>query len=379
MIDFRNSVNLKGANVKNKSKLLLSMLGLVILSGVVFFFKYHFKDFTAREEKFSEVLNVYNWNEYIGKETIKNFEEKFGIKVNYKTFEDEEALFTALQSEPGKYDVVVASTELVENLIDARLLAEVDYSNIPNYEDVEGHLLNLSDERVNKVAVPYLWGTTGLIINTKHVQDESHSWSVLWDKNYNGKMAMLNNPYVVFHPQLFMKGVSISTNDLKILNEIGEVLIHQKPLLKGYLEPIEMRDLLVNEKLWAAQLYSGEALQAIEGNSNLKYFIPKEGGELWVDYWVIPRLSPHKRTAELFINYILEPKVIAKITDELWYANSNKASAPYINPEVTNNKSVYPDEEVLNRCQIMKVMGAPDEIEKSRSVINKYWTLLNRK
>ncbi|MFH1830859.1 MAG: spermidine/putrescine ABC transporter substrate-binding protein [Pseudomonadota bacterium] len=361
--------------IKYKTVLAIVIVTLIVLVASWFLF---FKGIYLKEadRKLSGELTIYNWKDYIGKDTVANFEKEFGVKVNYLTFDDEEELFSALQSASSKYDLVIASNDVITALVQARLLDTIDYTNIPNIKNIGEKFRNPPYDPENKHSVPYLWGTTGVIINSKHISGNPDSWSLLWDPVYRGKIAMLNNLFATFMPAFLMHGIDFNTNDLHAIAIAEEELFKQRPLIVGYLEVTDIRDKMVSGDLWAAQIYSGEAMQAIEKNKDLRYFIPKEGSDIWVDNWAIPMGAHHKYTAEAFINYVLRPKVSAAIVNELWFANPNIAARPFTDEEMLNDPLVYPPSNILDKCHMWHDVGTPEEIMQGRSKMNEIWETL---
>ena len=321
-------------------------------------------------------LTIYNWKDYIGSDTVSKFEQEFGIKVNYLTFDDEEEMFSALQSEPSKYDLLVASNDIVTDLVRARLIQVIDHKNIPNLKNIASQFRDPAYDPDNRHSVPYLWGTTGMIINTSKIGDEPDSWKLLWDPKYKGRIAMLNNAYSVFLAPLAMMGVEVNTNDIEKIEAAGEMLKKQGPLLVGYLEATDIRDRMISGELFAAQLYSGEAMQAVEKNEDLVYFFPKEGGELWIDSFIISAGARNRRGAEKFIDFVLRPEVGAAIANELWYATCDGAAKPFLDPEMLSDPLVYPPPEVREGLHMWEDQGTPEEVAKAEMKINEIWAML---
>jgi len=318
-------------------------------------------------------LILYIWEEYIGSKTLENFEKETGIHVKEIIYEDEEDMLGAVQSDLSAYDLVVASDDLIREMREGKILSRLDYSKIPNAKYIAQQYRNMPCDPEQKYAVPYLWGTTGMVVNTKYIKEDMDSWKVLFDKRYKDRLAMLNNSYEVAAAASKLLGYSINTNNPNELAEIKSLLLDQNPLLKGYLDAVTVQKSLINEELWAAQIYSGEGLSAVDQNENLAYVIPREGAPVWVDFFAMPRDAKHKEEAHVFLNYILRPEVNASIASELWYATTNKAAKPFMDEEVTQSPSVYPSAEVMSRCEFFSETGAP------ASFINPVWTKLTVK
>ena len=299
----------------------------------------------------NRTLVLYNWEEYIGSKTLENFEKETGIHVKEINFQDEEEMLGAVQSDLKAYDLVVTSDDIIREMQEAKILAPLDFSKIPNFKYISKQYINPPADPEQKYSIPYLFGTTGMAVNTKHIKEDTDSWQVLFDKRYKGKIAMLNNSFEVMSAASKLEGYSINDTSQEKFAKIKPMLLAQKPLLQGYLDVVTIKNLLIEEKLWAAQIYSGEGMAAVDENENLEYVIPKEGAPIWIDYFAIPRHAQHKEEAHIFLNYILRPEVNAAIASELWYATPNEAATPHMDPEVTQSSSVYPTPDIRARCE----------------------------
>ena len=333
----------------------------------------------ASEKKLSKILNVYNWEDYFGSTTVSDFEKKFGVKVNLETFDDEEEMVSSLQSHPEKYDIIITSGDEIRELVKMRMLAEIDLENIPNLKNIEQRFRNPYYDPGHRHSVPYLWGTTGIVVNRSFIKDKEDSWPLLWNSKYKGKIAMLNNPDEVIGAALKYLGYSVNTNDPSKLDKARQKLFDQRPLLAGYLDCITLREKLISGELWAAQIYSGEGMFAVDKLEPLEYIIPKEGAAMWVDCLAIPRDAKHKYTAEVFINYILSPEISAEIANYLWYANCNQAARAFTQEEILKSPSLYPSKKTLKNCEFFRPVGTAEEEKRTRQIINKIWSELRLK
>jgi len=352
--------------MKNKIIIILSIFVLLILAGVIGYIQ------LAKKPKLSPVLNIYNWEDYFDPSTIPNFEKEFGVKVNLETYDSEDTMLSAIQSDPAKYDIVIASDVLIKEMIDMKLLAQLDMKNIPNFKNIGEEFRTPPYDPGSKYSIPYMWGTSGIVVNRKYIKEIDPSWAILWNPEYKGKISMLNNMQDVMAAALKYLGYSANSSDPAELEKARELLLKQKPLLRGYEDTVTIRDDLVSEKLWAGHNYSGSGFSAVAKNENLEYIIPKEGGFIWVDTLFIPVDSPHKQTAETFINYILRPEVSAKIADYTWYANPNEAAKEFTNPEIIQNSAIYPPEEVKKKLEYSWSFGGTEVV----AAYNKIWAEL---
>jgi spermidine/putrescine transport system substrate-binding protein len=316
------------------------------------------------EEKLSDTLNVYNWSDYIAPDTISNFEKEFGVKVIYDTYASNEELLAKIKAGALGYDVIFPSDYMVKTMINLDLLAPLNMKNIPNFEYISEKFKNPPYDiglPAKRYAIPYLWGTTGIGYNSARVREEIAGWQdSLWNPNYKGLMTMLDDMRETIGAALKLLGYSVNTTNDAELEQAKQKLLEQKPLLKTYTST-EHKRYLVTGEVWIAHIYSGDLKIAQQDNPDLLYVIPIEGGTVWADNMCIPKNAPHKYTAEVFINYLLRPIVIAEIANTVYQACPNEAAKPYINPELLNDESVYPPEEVLQKLEFIEDVGAATE------------------
>ncbi len=325
-----------------------------------------------------KILNIYNWQDYLGPDTIQKFEERYGIKVNVETFDDEDVMVSGVQSNPAQYDVIISSGRIIAELIEMRLLAKLDLSRVPNLVNIDPRFRDPSYDPQNKYSVPYMWGTTAFAVNRAYIKEEPNTWAILWNPAYAGKISMLPSGPEVIGAALKLLGYSLNSANVQELQQARVKLLEQRPLLAGFIETIDVRDKLIANELWAAQVYVGEALVAAKENPNIQYVIPKEGATIWIDNMAIPRDALHKKNAELFINFVLEPRISAAISNELWYANPNAAARAQALPEILQNPFLYPSEEVLSACEVLLPTASSDEGQRRQRLINEIWAQLQR-
>lgn len=302
-------------------------------------------------------LTLYNWEDYIGASTLETFEQETGIHVEEVNFTDEEEMLGAVQSNLSAYDLVVVSDDGAREMIAAKLLHPFDYSKIPNMRHIGPHYLNQRFDPNQEYTVPYLIGSSGMVINKRYIEGPFDSWKVLWDTRYKGKIAMLNNPSEVFAAGCKLLGYSINTSHAEELAMTKSSLIEQKSLVAGYYDVVTIQDLMGDERLWAAHIYSGEGMVLSEENEDIEYVIPREGAAVWMDVFVMPRDAKHPEEAHTFLDYILQPEINAAIASEYWYATPNKEAEPLMDPEILVCPSVYPPGDVMGRCEFFKGSG----------------------
>lgn len=318
-------------------------------------------------------LYVYNWGEYIDPEVITMFEEKTGYKVYYEEFETNEDMYTIVERGARTYDVICPSDYMIAKMIENNLLAEIDYSNIPNMKYIGEEYMELSKgfDTENKYSVPYCYGTVGIMYNTTMVDDVVDSWEILFNEKYSGDILMQASVRDAYCVALAYLGYSINTLNEAELIDATELLIEQKPLVQAYVVD-QVRDKMIDNRAALGVIYSGEAEYMREENPDLEYVVPKEGTNFWVDSWVIPANAENKEAAEAWINFMCEPEIALLNFEYILYASPNTAVKDLIEDEaLLNSMALYPSEEILERCEVYEYLGAEGD-----ELYDKYWTLV---
>ncbi len=311
---------------------------------------------TGRSANTERVVNVCSWGEYIDESLIDEFEQKTGITVNYQTAESNEALYSLIEMGGADFDVIVPSDYMVARLIDEGLLAELDYDNIPNYALIGDQYKGLSYDPENKYTVPYTWGTLGIIYNTTMVDEEITSWDAMFDTKYAGQVLMINNSRDAMAAALLDLGYSINTTDEGQLQEAFELLagakkngVYQAFVMDQVFQKMEGGNAAI------AMYYAGDYLTMLENNEDLRFVIPDEGSNWFVDAMCVLKTSQHKAEAEEWINFIASTTSNLANMDYIWYASPNtEALAQYPDYYL----EIY-DEELDG--QLFEIMAAPDE------------------
>jgi len=265
-----------------------------------------------------------------------------------------------LETGGTKYDVIFPSDYVIEEMIDKGMLAKIDFSNIPNYQYIDDRFKNLDYDPNNEYSVPYFWGTLGILYNTEMVTEPVESWDILWDEKYAGQILMLDSMRDTLGVALKRLGYSVNSKNTDEVLQARDLLIQQKSMVNGYYVD-EIVDMMINGDAALALNWSGAAMDIYwQGVENIKYVVPKEGSNLWFDCMVIPSTSEHKKEAEMFINFMLDPENAFQNSEFVGYATPNKAALEKMreeNPEVVNMDAYYPSDEVLDRCEVFIDLG----------------------
>ena len=317
-----------------------------------------------------EKLVVYNWGEYIDPEVLTMFEEETGIDIVYEEFETNEILYPKISSGAIAYDVICPSDYMIQRMIENDLLAKINFDHIPNIKYIGDTYLEQSRQfdPDNLYSVPYCWGTVGILYNKTMVDEPIDSWSVLWDEKYKDNILMQDSVRDAFAVALKYIGASLNSTDLNELEEAKQLLIDQKPLVQAYVID-QVRDKMIGNEAAIGVIYSGEAIYTQAENPNLEYVIPKEGSNLWIDSWVIPKNAQHKENAEKFINFLCRPDIAKMNFDYITYSTPNTGARELIeDPAIRNSKIAFPEPEDLVNCETFRFLG-----DKYDAIYNQLW------
>ena len=346
----------------------VAMAVLIVIGGFIF----GQKDGTSKN---GQVI-VYNWGEYIDPEIIDLFEEETGIDVIYEEFETNEIMYPKIQSGAIAYDVVCPSDYMIQRMIENDLLAEINYDHIPNLKYIGDNYMKMSRQfdPENKYSVPYLWGTVGILYNKKMVDEPVDSWGILWDKKYEDSILMQDSVRDAFAVALKYLGYSLNSTDLDELEAAKNLLIEQKPLVQAYVID-QVRDKMIGGEAALGVIYSGEALYCQQENPDLDYVIPKEGTNIWIDSWVIPKNAKNVENAEAFINFLCRPDIAKMNFDYITYSIPNTAGRDLIEDESLRNSPIaFPDDSKLENCETFRFLGDDND-----ALYNRLWREIKSK
>ncbi len=332
-------------------------------------------------------LFVYNWYDFIAEDTVPNFEKKTGVKVTYDVYDSNEVLEAKVLSGRSGYDIVVPSHDFLANHIKAGAYEKLDKGKLKNYGNLDPEAMKLMEsvDPGNQYGVPYLWQTTGLAINPAKVKEfagkdaPTDSWELVFNPKYMKKLqscgvAFMDAPTEVFPAALRYMKKNPNSRRSGDYRKAAEMLAKVSPYVR-YFNPSRALTDLANGDICVAIVWSGDALIADErakeaGNGvTVEYVIPKEGAAVSYDVMAIPKDARNKDNAYQFMDYILEPKVAADITDYVYYANPNKAATKYVDKALRDNAGVYPSTAIEKTLYIFKPLDS-----KLRRLVSREWT-----
>ncbi|AOE84413.1 extracellular solute-binding protein [Pseudomonas sp. TCU-HL1] len=332
-------------------------------------------------------VRIYNWFDYIGPDTLKNFQADSGIKPQYDVYDSNEVLEAKLLSGRSGYDLVVPSDSFLPNYMKAGVFQPLDKSKLPNWKNLNPALLKVlaAKDPGNQYVMPYMWGTNGIAYNVEKVKAvlgenaPVDSWELIFNPDNLAKLkqcgvAFLDSPTEVIPEVLHYLGLSPDSHNPDDYKKAEELLAKLRPHISYFSSSKFVTD-LANGEVCVALAWSGGAMQAAArareaGNGvKVEYRIPKEGTAAWFDVLAIPKDAKNVEQAHAFLNYLLRPEVVAPISDHVAYANPNQAADPLISAELRDNPNVYPPAEV--QAKLFSVEMLPPKLERIRT---RTWT-----
>ncbi len=323
-----------------------------------------------------QIVNVYNWPEYISKDTIRKFEAASGIKVNYTTFSNNDALESHLTAAHGEHDVIFPSARpYAGRMIANGLLATLDRTRLDGLDSLDAEVMaDLAEIDPNNAhVVPYLWGTSGLGFNEDMVKAALgvgaplDTWGLIFDPASAQKLSKCGIGIVDaeldgFSAALLWKGLDINAYDDRAIDAVQGAYASIRPYIRKFSPSSELTRDLREGRLCVVLTYSGDvdqanhtaraAAQATKTTApDIRYVIPREGALRWIDVVAIPDKAENVENAHRFIRYLMQPEVIADISSAVSYANANKQATPLIDKSIAGNPSIYPPPEVMTKLR----------------------------
>jgi len=316
-------------------------------------------------------VRVYNWSDYVGETTLEDFQKATGITPVYDVFDSNETLEGKLLAGHTGYDVVVPSSNFLAKQIKAGAFQKLDKSQLPNWQNLDPALLKQLEKSDpgNQYGVPYLWGTNGIGYNIDKVKaalgtDKLDSWAILFEPENLKKLSkcgvsFMDSPDEVYPAVLQYLGLDPNSTNPDDYKKAEAQLLKVRPYITYFHSSKYISD-LANGNICVAFGYSGDVFQArsraeeAKKGVNIGYAIPKEGANLWFDLLAIPKDAKSVKEAHAFINYLLQPEVIAKVSDYVGYANPNPQAGELMNAELRQDETVYPPQAVMDKLYVMK-------------------------
>ncbi len=308
---------------------------------------------TGCKKEETQTLSILNYDIYMDKSLINEFEVKNNVKIKYDTYSTPEEMYIKAKAGASNYDLIISSEYMIERMINEGMVNKLNFDNIPNYEYIDEAFKSQPYDPNNEYAVPYFWGTLGILYNKNTVDASSDSWSMLWDENHGQRIIMMDSQRDSFGAALKLLGYSMNTVNEKELDEAKELLIKQRPLVMAYITD-GAPDIMINEEADMALVWSGEAVSAMAENENLDFVIPKEGSNIWIDAMFVPTTTKNQELAEKFIDFLCSTEATLRNIDEVWYSTVHTEAIKEVDEELLNNLAFNIPEEDINKMEMFR-------------------------
>ncbi|KPU58570.1 bacterial extracellular solute-binding family protein [Pseudomonas fluorescens] len=336
-----------------------------------------------------ETVNISNWNGYIADDTLPSFTKATGIKATYDIHDSNEVLESKLMTGNTGYDVVSPSNHFLSRLIKAGAIQKLDKSQLPDWKNLDPALMKKLEvnDPGNQYGFPYMWGTAGIGYNVEKIKaifgntDVTHSWNLFFDENNIRKLsecgvAIIDNPTQILPITLNYLGLPPHSHEPADYRKAEQALLKIRPYVQYFHASKYISD-LANGNVCAVIGFNGDIVQAAasareaKNGIDIAYSIPDEGSTLWLDMVVMPKSAPHEHNGYAYMNYLLQPKVIANISNSIHYANPNSAADAYVDPAVKQDLAIYPPKTVMDK--LFTVEDLPAAIAR---LSTRLWTKL---
>ncbi|MGX5220848.1 polyamine ABC transporter substrate-binding protein [Pseudomonas segetis] len=333
----------------------------------------------------AETVRIYNWSEYIAPDTLENFKDATGIGNHYDVYDSNETLDAKLMAGHSGYDVVFPSDHFMARQIKGGALKILDKSQLPNWKNLNPALLKAlqTNDPGNQYGFPYLWGTTGIGYNVDKVRavlgDDVplDSWDIIFKPENMKKLskcgvAILDNGPELLPIALHYLGLPHHSKDPADYKKAEALLLQMRENVLYFHSSKYVSD-LANGDICVAVGFSGDILQsatrAADANNgvHIDYVVPKEGAPLWFDMVAMPADSKNEAAGYAFMNYLLQPEVMANITNFVHYANGNSAADSLVDPTLKADHKIYPPQQTMDKLYTLEAM--PLKIDRIRTRI----------
>lgn len=318
-----------------------------------------------------EKVYVYNWTEYIPDTVLEQFTKETGIEVVYSTYDSNETMYAKLKLiKNDGYDVVFPSTYFVNKMGREGMLQQLDKKLLPNMRDLDPGMLNKNYDENNKYSIPYMWGSTGICVNSEVIDEKLvTSWKDLWNPAFKGQLLLQDDMREVFHMALKIKGYSSNSSNPKEIEEAYMLLKELMPNVLLFNSDSPRLPYLAGE-VSVGMIWNGEAWMAQQENSAIRYVYPREGANLWVDSFVIPKSARNVTNAHSFINFMLRPEIAKICVEENGYATPVLSAIPLLAEDVRSSQTIFPGKEIVEAGEFQSDVG------DALPVYQQYWEKL---
>jgi spermidine/putrescine transport system substrate-binding protein len=316
-------------------------------------------------------LNLYAWSNYVPNKVLRQFTKETGIKINLSEYDSNETMFVKLKaSKQAGYDVVIPSNYFVARMIKQGMLYPLNKDLLPNLKNINPALLGRGYDPQNRYSVPYLWGASGIVVNSKYIDpNKVRSWKDFWQPQYKDQLMMLSDLRDIFGMALMVLGYSADDKDPEHVRLAYLKLKELLPNVKLFNSDAE-QTIYIDEDAVIGMGWNGDIRLTRQENPDVKFIYPEEGSIVWIDSLVIAKNAPHPENAHKFINFLMRPDIAKTISTSVGYASSNLEAVKLLPEEMRRDTTINPSQEVLARTQMQ------NDLDAVMPIYEKYWEML---
>lgn len=316
-------------------------------------------------------IRLFNWSDYLPQEVLDQFTRETGIAVRTTTYDSNEAMYAKLKLlDSGGYDLAVPSTYFVDKMRKENMLHELDKAKLPNFKNLDPRQLDKPYDPGNRYSLPYLWGTTGIALNTdKFKPQDVQAWADLWKPMFRGRLLLPNDLREAFHIAFRVLGYSGNTTDPEKIRLAYELLKKLMPNVRLFTsDAIDVQ--FVTGEVDAGVAWNGVVYKARQEDPAIRYIHPQEGVVIWVDSFIIPKNAPHVDLAHKLLDFLLRPDIAKLIAEKIGYTSPNAAAVKLLEPKLRGDPAVYPSDAVLSKGEYQTDIG------QAITLYSEYWEKL---
>lgn len=334
---------MEGELFMKKARKLVFLMEWILICGLFF---------TGCGKDSKNVVTFFNYGANIDSETLNEFKKEYGIEVKMDEFDEMDAMHIKLAHSEVAYDVVLVSDVLLPQMIEEGLLQPINQALIPNLSQMDENYLNLAIDPGNRYSVPYMFGTIGIIYDTNVVKEDVDSWDILWDPQYKDKVFMFDTYRDTIGVALKRLGYSMNSESPKELEEAKQSLLEQRELVNPKYGVDNGTTMIPAGETAINMIWSGEGLNLQDEFPHLRYVIPKEGVNFWIDSLCIPKNAINVEGAHKLINFLSDKESALRIADEIGYTTPNKQAQLEQSDHIKNNPNAYMPDEIMALSEI---------------------------
>lgn len=326
-------------------------------------------------------LHLYNWNNYLADATVKAFETSCKCQLVQSYYGDNEEMLAKLAAGAKGYDLLVPTGNALQSLIKQNALKPLDKKLLPNLKNVNPQMMDTQFDKGNQFSVPYAYTVTVLGYNEQKMKElgiKVDSWAAIFDpailSKIKGKVTVLDSANELMAAAMKYLGYSINDTDEKKWQEAKNVILKAKPYWAAFNGTSYIKGLTVGD-IWLVHGYSNDIYQADEDAKaagrkfRIRHALPKEGAAMSLDSLVIPKDAPRPDLAHKFINFVLDGKNGAELSNLIGSGSPNSASIPFIKPDLAKNQAIFPDAATTAKLEMLQDLNS-----KQRRTLNRIWT-----